>query len=100
MFLFELDRAFGDKSAPPSIPHVDIEGLQELEGEFGGEERDEESKKEEDEPCPNSKCDQAADAACPNVQELSLWDREQEEGEQGVEETEEDPEEQRTPQGN
>ncbi|XP_067096201.1 eukaryotic translation initiation factor 2D isoform X1 [Osmerus mordax] len=90
--------AFGDKSAPPSIPHVDIEGLQELEGENGGEERDEESKKEEDEPCPNSNCDQATDASCPNVQELSLCEREQEGGEQGEEETQEDPEDQRTPQ--
>lgn len=87
--------AFGDKSGPPSIPDMENEGLQAMQGQEDGyeESEDEKEKKEvEDEPCPNTERDQVTDSPCPNVQELSLSEREQEEGEQG------DLEDQRTPQ--
>lgn len=87
--------AFGDKSGPPSIPDVENEGLQAMQGEEDGQEESEDEKEKqevEDEPCPDTERDQVTDSPCLNVQELSLSQREQEEGEQG------DLEDQRTPQ--
>nr|XP_046192548.1 eukaryotic translation initiation factor 2D [Oncorhynchus gorbuscha] len=78
--------AFGDKSGPPSIPDVDTEGVEATYEEEEEEEDDEATEGGEEEPCPN----RVPDAPCSGIQELSLADREEGEGE--------DPEDLRSPQ--
>uniref|UniRef100_A0A667XWW0 Eukaryotic translation initiation factor 2D n=1 Tax=Myripristis murdjan TaxID=586833 RepID=A0A667XWW0_9TELE len=90
--------AFGDKSGPPSLADADSEEL-EMNGEqCNVEEREEDEKGAEEEPCPGA--DQITDEACPGIEELSLAEPEEQKVEQSNMEEEENQDDQKTPQGN
>lgn len=88
------NRAFGDKSGPPALPDLEIEG-----GDANGEKCDvvEEEMQEEEaqSPCGETKTHQA----CLGIEELSLTVQEEQEDERSMEEEEEEQEDPRTIQG-
>nr|XP_020441097.1 eukaryotic translation initiation factor 2D [Monopterus albus] len=91
--------AFGDKSGPPSLPDPESEE----QGANGGEcEIDEEDEKEEDEKCVDEEQqthgETVTDQASSSTEELSLAEKEEENGVKGNEKDEENQEDQKTPQ--
>uniref|UniRef100_A0A3B4UML8 Eukaryotic translation initiation factor 2D n=1 Tax=Seriola dumerili TaxID=41447 RepID=A0A3B4UML8_SERDU len=94
--------AFGDKSVPPSLPDIENDG-QGVNGDEceTDEEEEEEEEKEEVETCveeERSAGEMVTDQVCSGIEELSLAEQKEEEGEKGNEEEEENQDDQKTPQ--
>lgn len=88
-------RAFGDKSGPPSLPDAESEG-QEMNGEESEVDEEDVDKCVEEELSPG---ETVTDQACSGIEELSLTEQEDENGEKGNEEEEGNQNDQKMPQG-